>query len=208
MKNVVFIPNIDLGDGRNSSYHYSVSSWKKFCEKNDCELVVWEELICPIEQMKITWQRYYMFDILELNEIDYDQILIVDADTIVHPDCPNFFNTTDHKYSVVRNNGSFEWTRRSMDGFSKLLFDSKVPFNVWDYFNCGFQIVNEKHKDFFEYGNSGYAFIKKELQSENSLNTDIFSVYGADGTLLAAFENKDTALAAIIQSGLEPISLH
>lgn len=63
-------------------------------------------------------------------------------------------------------------------------------------------------KDFFEYGNSGYAFIKKELQSENSLNTDIFSVYGADGTLLAAFENKDTALAAIIQSGLEPISLH
>ena len=73
MKNVVFIPNIDLGDGRNSSYHYSVSSWKKFCEKNDCELVVWEELICPIEQMKITWQRYYMFDILELNEIDYDQ---------------------------------------------------------------------------------------------------------------------------------------
>lgn len=63
-------------------------------------------------------------------------------------------------------------------------------------------------KDFFEYGNSGYAFIKKELHSENSLNTDIFSVYGADGTLLAAFENEDTALAAILQSGLEPISLH
>ena len=28
-----------------------------------------------------------------------------------------------------------------MDGFSNLLFDGKVPFNVWDYFNCGFQIV-------------------------------------------------------------------
>ena len=52
------------------------------------------------------------------------------------------------------------------------------------------------------------AFIKKELHSENSLNTDVFSVYGADGTLLAAFENEDTALAAILQSGLEPISLH
>tara|TARA_A100000164_G_C21287673_1_gene487485 strand:+ start:169 stop:396 length:228 start_codon:yes stop_codon:yes gene_type:complete len=63
-------------------------------------------------------------------------------------------------------------------------------------------------KDFFEFGNAGYAFIKKELHSENSLNTDIFSVYGADGTLLAAFENKDTAMAAILQSGLEPISLH
>ncbi len=164
MKNVVFIPNIDLGDGRNSSYHYSVSSWKKFCEKNDCELVVWEELICPIEQMKITWQRYYMFDILELNEIDYDQILIVDADTIVHPDCPNFFNTTDHKYSVVRNNGSFEWTRRSMDGFSNLLFDGKVPFNVWDYFNCGFQIVNKNHKKFFEYVRDYYLDNQVKVQ--------------------------------------------
>lgn len=63
-------------------------------------------------------------------------------------------------------------------------------------------------KDFFELGNAGYAFIKKELHTDNSLNTDIFSVYGADGTLLAAFENKDTAMAAILQSGLEPISLH
>ena len=74
MKNVVFIPNIDLGDGRNNSYHYSISSWESFCKKNDCELIVWDELLCPIEEMKITWQRYYMFDILELNEIDYDQI--------------------------------------------------------------------------------------------------------------------------------------
>ena len=73
------------------------------------------------------------------------------------------------------------------------------------------EIMNKNkilENDFFEYGNTGYAFIKKELHSENSLNTDIFSVYGADGTLLAAFENKDTALAAILQSGLEPISLH
>ena len=26
MKNVVFIPNINLGDGRNNSYHYSVKA--------------------------------------------------------------------------------------------------------------------------------------------------------------------------------------
>ena len=63
-------------------------------------------------------------------------------------------------------------------------------------------------EDFVEYGNSGYAFIKKENNTEDAFNTDIFNVYAADGTLLAAFENKDTALAAIIQSGLEPITLH
>ena len=165
MRNVVFIPNIDLGDGRNKSYSYSINSWKHFCDLYDCELVVWEDLLLPVEQMKITWQRYYMFDILEANNIDYDQVLIVDADTIVHPDCPNFFTETNGKYSVVRNNGSFEWVRRSMDGFSKLLFDGEVPFNVWDYFNCGFQIVNKSHKEFFEYVRNYYLENQYEVQN-------------------------------------------
>ena len=88
MKNIVFVPNIDLGDDRNSSYSYSIKSWKYFCDKYDCELLVWEDLLFPIEQMKITWQRYYLFDILDANKIEYDQILMVDADTIVHPDSP------------------------------------------------------------------------------------------------------------------------
>ena len=178
-KNVVFIPNIDLGDGRNKSYKYSIDSWSHFAKKNDCELLIWEDLLFPIEQMKITWQRYYMFDILEANNIDYDQILIVDADTIVHPDCPNFFTETNGKYSVVRNNGSFEWTRRSMDGFSKLLFDREVPFKVWDYFNCGFQIVNKEHKEFFEYVRDYY------LENQNKIQNAIEQVRaGTDQTLI------------------------
>ena len=164
-KNIVFIPDIDLGDDRNKSYSYSINSWKHFCDKYNCELVVWNDLLLPVEEMKITWQRYYMFDILEANHIDYDQILIVDADTIVHPDCPNFFNETDGKYSVVRNNGSFEWVRRSMGGFSKLLFNDEVPFKVWDYINCGFQIVNKNHKEFFEYVRNYYLENQHDVQN-------------------------------------------
>ena len=164
-KNIVFIPDIDLGDDRNKSYSYSINSWKHFCDKYNCELVVWNDLLLPVEEMKITWQRYYMFDILEANHIDYDQILIVDADTIVHPDCPNFFNETDGKYSVVRNNGSFEWVRRSMGGFSKLLFNDEVPFKVWDYINCGFQIVNKNHKEFFEYVRNYYFENQHDVQN-------------------------------------------
>jgi hypothetical protein len=164
-KNVVFIPNIDLEDGRNKSYSYSINSWKLFCDKYDCELVVWEDLLLPVEQMKVTWQRYYMFDILEANNIDYDQILVVDADTIVHPECPNFFTETNGKYSAVRNNGSFEWVRRSMSGFSQLLFPGDITFNVWDYINCGFQIVNKDHKEFFEYVRNFYFENRHDIQN-------------------------------------------
>ena len=98
MKNIVFLMNIKLNDesGRYTSdrslpYNFSVDSWKQWCDKNNAELFVLEELLLPKEEMAICWQRYHLFDILDANEIDYDQILMVDSDTIVHPDCPNFF---------------------------------------------------------------------------------------------------------------------
>ena len=53
-----------------------------------------------------------------------------------------------------------------------------------------------------------YAFVKKEIHKENNFSTDIFSVYGSDGMLLAAFDSKESAIAAIMQSGLRYISLH
>ena len=97
MRNIVFIPNIDLGNGRSDKYSYCINSWK-YCDKNDCELLLLEDLLLPVEQMRITWQRYYVFDVLDNSNIDYNQVLVVDADTIVHPECPNFFNETDGKY--------------------------------------------------------------------------------------------------------------
>jgi len=60
----------------------------------------------------------------------------------------------------------------------------------------------------FSEESSSYAFVKKELRSDDNYSTDIFSVYGSDGTLLAAFDSKEAAIAAIMQSGLRYISLH
>ena len=91
MKNIVFIPNIDLGNGRNTPYHYSIKSWKHWCDVNDVELIEWTEPITDVSKFKVTLQRYWVHDILQNSEIEYDQVLIVDADTIIHPDTPNFF---------------------------------------------------------------------------------------------------------------------
>ena len=170
MSNVVFIPNIDLGrdqqrkESNTDIYQYSVNSWKGWCDKNDCELIVWEDLLYPVDDMKITWQRYYLFDILDGNNIDYDQVLMVDADTIVHPDCPNFFEETDGKYCGVMNDGDYEWVIRSIRGFGDKLFDGKrIP--VWNYINGGFQIVNSNHKEFFETMKSYYLENEQKIQN-------------------------------------------
>ncbi len=151
MKNVVFIPNINLGDNRSNPYKYSIASWKQWCEKNNCDLVVFDEPICDVDDMKITWQRYYALDILENSGIDYNQVLMVDADTIVHPDCPNFFEMTDNKFCAVHNEGCYDWVCRSMENYHKYLFnDSEIPFFVSDYINTGFLIFNKSHKKFIK----------------------------------------------------------
>jgi len=164
MKNVVFIPNIDLGNGRNNSYHYSVKSWKAWCDKHSYELLVWEDLLYPVDYMKITWQRYYLFDILEANDIKYDQILMVDADTIVHPNCPPVFEFTDNEYCGVMNDGDYEWVLRSIKGFGDELFNG-MRVNPWNYINGGFQILNHSHKEFFE-------TMKTYYNENNSLISD------------------------------------
>ena len=75
-------------------------------------------------------------------------------------------------------------------------------------------MVNQIDKDnifedfSFSEESSSYAFVKKEIHSNDNFSTDIFSVYGSDGTLLAAFDSKEAAIAAIMQSGLRYISLH
>ena len=150
-KNIVFLPCIDAGDGRNSPYQYSIDSWKHWCEKNNCDLVVMDQLLCPIEEMKITWQRYHVLEILEHSEIEYDQVLMVDADTIVHPNTPNFFNKTNHKLGVVHNEGCYDWIIRSMENYHKHLFNNEpMPFHFWEYINTGFLIFNKNHKQFLQ----------------------------------------------------------
>ncbi len=68
--------------------------------------------------------------------------------------------------------------------------------------------INPNNLDFIEYGNASLAFVKKEIHKEENFSTDVFSVYCADGTLLAAFDSRESAIAAILQSGLEYINLH
>ena len=149
--NIVFIPNIKLNDERNISYHYSVSSWKKWAEQyDDVEVIEWEDAIMDVNLFKITFQRYWVYDILEHNNIKYNQVLLVDADTIVHPKCPNFFKETDGRFGVTINNGCYEWVTRSINQWGQTLFPNEKKIKTWNYFNGGFQITNKTHIPFYK----------------------------------------------------------
>jgi len=179
-KNIVFMMDIDLeGKGnyrserysssRRLPYEYSKKSWKQWCKNNNAELFVLEDLLLPMEEMKICWQRYYLFDILEANNIDYDQILMVDADTIVHPKCPNIFELTDNKFCAAEFDASWDWTIRSIENYSHFVFDNYM-MPIHKYFDCGFMVVNKKHQDFFNKVIEFYHQNKQQLMEVEKLH--------------------------------------
>ena len=45
------------------------------------------------------------------------------------------------------------------------MFDGNIPFDVWDYFNCGFQIVNKSHRKFYEFVKKYYETNRLQVQS-------------------------------------------
>ena len=150
-KNIVFIPNVDLGNNRNTPYHYSIKSWEKWAEQyDDVQIIEWTDPIMDPNQFKITLQRYWVHDILEHNKLEYEQVLLVDADTIIHPDCPNFFNETEGKFSVTLNNGCYEWVTRSIEQWGFALFPNEPKVKTWKYFNGGFQITSKEHIPFYK----------------------------------------------------------
>mgnify|MGYP001272020612 CR=1 FL=1 len=54
--NIVFIPNIDCGDNRNTPYHYSVKSYEKWAEQyDDVKVIEWTE---PMYSARLrAWSR-------------------------------------------------------------------------------------------------------------------------------------------------------
>lgn len=148
MSNIIFLINISnpTKPERTAMYDISIKSWKSWADKNDCEVFVLTEPVVELSQMSPIIMRHYVFDLLEGSGIEYNQICMVDADTIVHPDCPNFFELTDFKFCAVHNDGDYDWLIRSLENY-QFEFKTKPITNemVWTYFNTGLMITNKDY---------------------------------------------------------------
>jgi len=175
MKNIIFLINIKNPDrpGRNDVYDLSISSWKNWSEKNDCEVFVLDEPLFPIPEMSPIIYRHYVFDLLDNSGIEYNQICTVDADTIVHPGCPNFFELSEGRYCGVYNDGDMDWVIRSIENYLWEFKhnDSALNLwqfygwkeNIWKYINSGFMITNKKYRWLHESLTNFYWKNQKEI---------------------------------------------
>jgi hypothetical protein len=186
MKNIVYMVNIVHDDrSKEQGYEWSIKSWKNWCEKNNCELFVLNQKVYDLTEMKPQWHKLLVFDLLENEGIDYDQILFVDSDTIVHPDCPNFFELSEHKFCGVSAVGSMDWILRSLENYSSILFDNYM-FPYWKYINSGFMIVNKNHKKLFkDILNFYFANQERIIWMQNNLGV------GTDQPIINFFVQKE-----------------
>lgn len=156
MNNIIFLINIKNPSKpeRSAGYGISIESWKRWADKHGCLVFTLTEPLFDLSFMSPIIMRHYVFDLLDNGGIEYDQVCMVDADTIVHPDCPNFFELTEGKFCAVHNDGDYDWVIRSIENYEYELEESLVnlkPEHVWSYFNTGFMITNKEHRPLHDF---------------------------------------------------------
>ena len=155
-KDIIFLINIihdqqfkGGGNTLEGGYDHGIKSWQHYAKKHNLDIFVLEEPIFDLNSMKPNWYKIYILDILEANNIKYNQVCYVDADTIVTPDAPNIFELTENKFCAVRNYGCMDWVNRSIENYSKYIFEGFM-FPYYKYFNSGLMVFNKKHKNLFK----------------------------------------------------------
>ena len=74
----------------------------------------------------------------------------------------------------VHNEGSYDWIIRSIENYGKYFFNGHV-MDFWKYIDCGFVIVNDKHRDFFKQVIDFYnenAEMLRQVEREWHVGTD------------------------------------
>jgi len=146
-KNILFFTALKANDPNMHSYQeWSLKTWKWYAQKHDMELFILNEPLYDTEWMRPTWQRWYVYDLLEANGIEYNQVALIDIDTMVRWDCPDIFELAGDSYAGVIDDFSLEWTNNSIWGYQK--FFPEVVLEWTNYINNGMLVLPTNGKEF------------------------------------------------------------
>lgn len=166
-KNIVFFTSMDKAPDVLDYKEWCYKSWEYWCDKHNVEIFILDQELHDKTKMKPTWQRWHVLEILEANDIEYDQVALVDIDTMIHPNAPNFFELTDNEFAVVQEDVMVEWIHNSIKGYQDMF--PTVNFDWTTYWNNGFIVINEKHKELCKRITDFYYENEEELRSRQHI---------------------------------------
>lgn len=168
--NCIVMTDLKANDPNLDNYKkYAYNTWNYYCKKHDIKLIKLTEPVMDTEMMRPTWQRWYIFEILENSGItDIDRIAMVDIDTMIRWDTPNIFDEVpEDKYGGVRDDLSIEWVWNSINGYKQFFPNIEL---LWiNYINNGILVLpkdsNVFCKKVTEFYNTNVEALRK-LQHE------------------------------------------
>ena len=145
-KNIVLTVNID--DPRHqfppSLYaEYSINTWKSWCKKNNVDF---KQIDVSVQQYDIAkWNKLCVFDVVEPH---HEKIALVDCDTMIKWDAPNFFDSYDDEFCGVVDDGNIGWVKNSINIYKEFFPNQKLE--PLEYINSGVMFFTKEHKILFD----------------------------------------------------------
>ena len=140
-KNIVLTVNID--DPRHqfppSLYaEYSINTWKSWCKKNNVDF---KQIDVSVQQYDIAkWNKLCVFDVVEPH---HEKIALVDCDTMIKWDAPNFFDSYDDEFCGVVDDGNIGWVKNSINIYKEFFPNQKLE--PLEYINSGVMFFTKEH---------------------------------------------------------------
>ena len=149
-KNILFFTSLKANDIHLDEYKkWALLSWQYYAKKYNMELFILEDPLIDTEVMRPTWQRWYVHEILKHNNIEYNQVAMIDIDTIVHWNCPDIFKVSENRYSGVKDDISLEWINNSIDGYKQAFPEfSDIDLDWTNYINNGILVLPKGSEEF------------------------------------------------------------
>lgn len=166
MKTVVII----AVDSKQSQHKVStwlepcLNTWKYWCEKNGVNLQVIKKLPDKVHHPK--WIKSLVFDY-----VDSGQIALIDSDTMVRWDCPDFFELCDGEFGGIEDNGNLWWLNNSIRAYQRFFPD--VTLDIGRYINSGVMLFDSGHREWFEGLFAFYEQNRAALEAWNVPNSGV-----------------------------------
>jgi hypothetical protein len=141
-QNVVFI--VCFTDDHEPDYApFCFRTWSRWCRQNGALLCVLDRPPPP-PWRKANWQKFTALAQLEAAGIDYDQVAVVDADTMIRWDAPDFFELTGRRFAGVVEYDRLDVVHGHLQTYGP--FFPGVPLDLCDCLNGGLFVVNRDHR--------------------------------------------------------------
>jgi len=162
-------------------FEVSKECWQSYCKKHNIDFIVIDKKLPDVKFC--VWHKEFVFDFIGDK---YEKIALVDFDTMVHWNAPNFFDLYNDEFCGVLENENLFWIDNSLTAFQSSFTELKnIKISLSEYINGGILFFHKSHKQFFEKLKDFYFKNKSTFDNWNVPHT------GKEQTILNLYLKKE-----------------